>query len=347
MLYSASQIISAVKSRSRTQASTALQLQSAGTAFYVAHKSVDNDEAWQSFASTTRGNLKCTLVFLVKMVQRMIDNTQDDELNSEEFEKMIADIVLKPGKENGSIQLRFSLALIWCKDVGSLHQDLWQICVDTGRMDGLCLKGLGASEATEEVVALVYNFVSSTGDIQSPALIYCHAIGLLQNEPRCLEPFFDAYSELLLRWKMVVERGQLHRLMGGDGRHEGGKKGVVPRGAVMSCYYCQIPLVGPIPRSSDQRPVTIDPDLETVLTRCPNSRCKKPVPACSVCLMPVYVVSHKTDQGEVGKLPVDDWLSWCQNCHHGGHMKHVMDWFDKFSMCPVADCDCECGSIAL
>lgn len=277
------------------------------------------------------------------------DNIQDDE-NMESFEKMIEDLILRPGKEEGSIQLRFSLALIWCRDqnICSLHERFWQICVDTGRMDGLCLVGLGAGDATEEIVSLVYKFVSSTGDIQSAALVYCHALGLLQNEPRCLEPFFDAYSELLLQWKMVVERGFLHKLMSGDVHREKttSMKGVVAVGAVMSCYYCQMPLVGPT-RQFDQRPVTMDPNLETVLTRCPNSRCKKPVPSCSVCLMPVYVVSHKTDQGEMGSLAVEDWLSWCQNCHHGGHMKHVMEWFAQFSMCPVADCDCECGSIAL
>jgi len=339
LLFSGSQIINAVKARARSQQYGTLQ--SAGVAFDVAHRSVENDDAWQSFSPSTRANLRCAMLFLARAVKRMIDSSQDEDINSDKFEQMIEDLALYG---EGSIQLRFSLALIWCGDVSRLYSMMWQNCVDTGRMDGLCLVGLGASEKKEtadEIFSLVSKFVTSTGDIQTAALIYCHALGFLKNEPRCLEPFFNSYSELLLRWKMVVERGLLHSLMSG-----GQKDGIISRGAIMSCYYCQTPLVGPIPRQMESRAVTMDFNLETVLTKCPNTRCKKPVPQCSVCLMPVYVVSHKTEEGEVGKLPIGDWLSWCQNCHHGGHMKHLMDWFDKFSMCPVADCDCECGAIA-
>ena len=29
-------------------------------------------------------------------------------------------------------------------------------------------------------------------------------------------------------------------------------------------------------------------------------------------------------------------------CRHGGHAHHIVGWFSKQKVCPVAGCDCEC-----
>lgn len=37
-------------------------------------------------------------------------------------------------------------------------------------------------------------------------------------------------------------------------------------------------------------------------------------------------------------------------CRHGGHAHHIIGWFSKQKVCPVAGCDCECefdGAIKL
>ena len=35
-------------------------------------------------------------------------------------------------------------------------------------------------------------------------------------------------------------------------------------------------------------------------------------------------------------------FSWCMNCKHGGHLKHLAEWFNIHSKCPFAHCKCTC-----
>lgn len=47
----------------------------------------------------------------------------------------------------------------------------------------------------------------------------------------------------------------------------------------------------------------------------------------------------------------DDALVFCQNCRHGGHAVHIMEWFfgseESETLghreCAVADCTCNCA----
>ena len=75
-----------------------------------------------------------------------------------------------------------------------------------------------------------------------------------------------------------------------------------------------------MPQTLNNQAVAIDPNLDAVVTRCPHARCKKPLPQCSYCLMPLFVVSHKntTASADQQQLPLDSWVTWCQACHHGG-----------------------------
>lgn len=36
------------------------------------------------------------------------------------------------------------------------------------------------------------------------------------------------------------------------------------------------------------------------------------------------------------------WFAWCQTCKHGGHIRHLMDWFKNHDKCPFLHCKCEC-----
>jgi hypothetical protein len=40
-----------------------------------------------------------------------------------------------------------------------------------------------------------------------------------------------------------------------------------------------------------------------------------------------------------------NWFSWCQSCKHGGHIKHLIDWFKYHQKCPFLHCRCNCVSI--
>lgn len=42
---------------------------------------------------------------------------------------------------------------------------------------------------------------------------------------------------------------------------------------------------------------------------------------------------------------IGNWFSWCQTCKHGGHIKHLIEWFRYNQKCPYLHCECQCVSI--
>jgi len=45
--------------------------------------------------------------------------------------------------------------------------------------------------------------------------------------------------------------------------------------------------------------------------------------------------NSRTNMCAICHQPVDGLYFWCQRCGHGGHIHHMMDWFDKYKHCPV------------
>ena len=99
-----------------------------------------------------------------------------------------------------------------------------------------------------------------------------------------------------------------------------------------------------------------------VLSCCPNPVCRKPLPRCSICLLPLGCLnpymelrregsrlprgSHGQHRGEdlsaLANMPFAEWFSWCAKCNHGGHAHHYVSWFKNHDVCPVSNCDCRC-----
>lgn len=90
-----------------------------------------------------------------------------------------------------------------------------------------------------------------------------------------------------------------------------------------------------------------------VLSCCPNSQCRKPLPRCAICLLPLgclnpYLELRKhglqsmDDLSELSNLPFAEWFTWCMRCKHGGHTHHMVGWFSNHSTCPVSNCNCQC-----
>lgn len=49
----------------------------------------------------------------------------------------------------------------------------------------------------------------------------------------------------------------------------------------------------------------------------------------------------------IANTKVGNWFSWCQSCKHGGHIKHLIEWFRLNQKCPYLHCKCKCTSIDL
>ncbi|CAB4010843.1 Hypothetical predicted protein [Paramuricea clavata] len=72
----------------------------------------------------------------------------------------------------------------------------------------------------------------------------------------------------------------------------------------------------------------------TFHTICSNAGCRKPLAldkcgwSCAKCksLTPACSICNTTVRGL---------LAWCQGCGHGGHLRHIKDWFKKYRNCPT------------
>lgn len=95
------------------------------------------------------------------------------------------------------------------------------------------------------------------------------------------------------------------------------------------------------------------PGERAKMNGCPS--CRKPMPRCAVCLLPLNHSrgAEMGGRGEKAKRAAADsaaaqfgeWFSWCQSCHHGGHSDHTIEWFATHTHCPVTDCSCPCATL--
>jgi len=187
---------------------------------------------------------------------------------------------------------------------------------------------------------LICMYVQKTGDVQTAALLFCHAAHF-RYPPMGLQRYFAQYVALLTRWRLHRQRVDLHSLIGSRLRRDDETQGRAP---VLYCVGCGDPLTGTLALQSAHAGQG-QSEIEAITRICPRETCQRPTPACAVCLLPVLVIRSKGDEEHPPVLAVDNWVSWCQNCQHGGHMGHLEEWFETHIECPVAGCDCQCGSL--
>jgi hypothetical protein len=80
---------------------------------------------------------------------------------------------------------------------------------------------------------------------------------------------------------------------------------------------------------------------ETRAMACPH--CAKPLPRCAICLLHLGEGLGRQPGADGGAF--EDWFAWCQTCHHGGHARHLSDWFASHVECPVSNCSCSCAQL--
>merc|ERR1712232_389120 len=87
---------------------------------------------------------------------------------------------------------------------------------------------------------LVKTYVTCSGDVQSAALLFCHAAHL-DRPPDKLKYFFALYTTLLFRWQLHRQRAGLHSLLLARLPQDDTAQN---RSAVLFCYFCNGPLTG-------------------------------------------------------------------------------------------------------
>ncbi|KAF8063440.1 hypothetical protein FPV67DRAFT_243862 [Lyophyllum atratum] len=230
-----------------------------------------------------------------------------------------------------------------------------------GDIDGIIIPGLSNKAGLD----ILQGYVDRTGDIQSAAILGSYVrpprnpshprsiSGMERRVGRWVEGYrdlLDGFKLFHLRVGFDIERGQV-ALGGRGGVVTGGGVGDwVPRQIIIRCNYCNKPVVpdGPGGGIGAEIGGVQQPGRPTACYHCNRS-----LPRCSICLMTLAIVQDAVREAEMlhsqPKDAFDDAIVMCQTCRHGGHVAHILDWFNgedggpAHDVCAVADCDCRCA----
>lgn len=213
---------------------------------------------------------------------------------------------------------------------------------------------------------ILSSYLDKTRDIQTVGLASCHLRYLLFMNENKLNEWFRLYKEILTQMKLYEIRSNLDKdsneLKKVIGEKEKSFKGNILTNEDMDkslisqkCFYCNCSL-SHITNIGSQR------KGYSILSRSDKPRimncleCLKPLPSCAICLLPITIqnpyldnMSRKKNNSDENPdldiLNIDEALVWCQTCRHGGHYKHMVEWFMEYNECPVSDCNCECSML--
>nr|CAG4714812.1 unnamed protein product [Naegleria fowleri] len=244
-------------------------------------------------------------------------------------------------------------------DLGKYILSLKEKGLATGDIQGLLLTGLQSNESYQ----LMQKYVDRTGDVQTACLVFNRAL-TTKNNNSIADIWMENYRDLLDRWKMWEERAfldiSIQQSLRGESviSHEGatptqssvntfsGTAPILQASVSIKCAFCSQSLHhSSLLSSKGGRQAQLANKHGNNLsmpktTSCPS--CRKPLPKCAVCLMAFGSPSHS--MGGNSSSEMDFCFSWCTRCKHGGHVKHLLDWFENHEECPVSDCKCKCFS---
>uniref|UniRef100_A0A913HZ60 C2H2-type domain-containing protein n=1 Tax=Strongyloides stercoralis TaxID=6248 RepID=A0A913HZ60_STRER len=120
-----------------------------------------------------------------------------------------------------------------------------------------------------------------------------------------------------------------------------------PPQVTICCNFCKEPInrdkTKDTQNESDMKHLSLlkqkDKSSEGRSMACKN--CRKPLPKCSICRLHFGTPMHEDEKND-DETNSDNWFTWCTNCLHGGHKKHLVNWFRAFDICPVSGCGCLC-----
>ena len=235
--------------------------------------------------------------------------------------------------------------------------------VENGDIEALLLTG-----ASNDGLELLQHYVEATSDVQTVSLVILHSLP----SPFYFNPkvtaWVESYRNILNCWRLWNKRAlfdiEWNKCMSPPinlGPH-----------LFVTCNYCG-KSISPYAQSLSEnenagnsnkgKPNYDNQNYGRVNVGSSNNmmrvqsclNCRKPLPKCCLCLTPLGTPAgtfgrenEKSNQVNFLKRkvnPFTSWFSWCQTCRHGGHAKHLMDWFKDEAECPVSGCSCKCMSL--
>ncbi|KAL9648672.1 hypothetical protein ABK040_016301 [Willaertia magna] len=231
--------------------------------------------------------------------------------------------------------------------------------IKNGDIQGIIITGL---QQSQDSLSLIQKYVDRTCDVQTASLL-CNRTLRNVNQHQLGDVWMETYRDLLDRWKMWEERAYLdigiEQVLRGENiiHSEGTFNNHANRAfsgiststqptVSVKCVFCNQSLHHSsllLSKGGRQAQLATKQGNTSSMpktTSCPS--CRKPLPKCSVCLMPFGSPPHSMGSSQTSDL--DFSFAWCTRCKHGGHVKHLLDWFKTHEECPVSDCTCKCFS---
>ncbi|XP_046846433.1 LOW QUALITY PROTEIN: GATOR complex protein MIOS-like [Xenia sp. Carnegie-2017] len=251
-------------------------------------------------------------------------------------------------------QVAFACKFLSDDKLVSFLYELSRKMIDAGNLEGILVTGM-----TESGLSLLQNYINKTGDIQTACLLAINSLSpKYLNDSTKVDNWIQSYRDLLDRWGLWHERAKF------DIYHSnkiGGFK-VESQQISVSCSFCGNSILSKNPVSQAGRKLRFFSPKEKPTNKVKSMSCNgcgNPLPRCSQCLLRMGTTStyhdNKTKSANESendftvdkrKLNVSDlWFAWCQTCRHGGHVKHMLEWFEEHTECPVNNCDCNCMSL--
>lgn len=267
--------------------------------------------------------------------------------------------IIKDHDLNFTDRLAFAYRFLGAKTLENYLKEVIDEAKEKGYLGVLLLVGKNT-----EGVEIIQNYLNNTGDIQSVALLGVYfRLFRFPNEDyfkNLLSEYKDIMNKLgywedriLLEKKMMeIEKSFADTIK--DRKEKEQMQDKSSYSASQRCYFCNSSLAHPtlLNQLSENRKsfAQMHKYEKTRINFCPD--CLKPLPNCSICLLPVSVlnpyielqekIKRVTSKRENTTIDPEEALIWCQQCKHGGHFGHISEWFQNHTKCPVSGCMCEC-----
>ncbi|GAA5975273.1 hypothetical protein JCM11641_005912 [Rhodosporidiobolus odoratus] len=249
-----------------------------------------------------------------------------------------------PLKDRVAVALRF----LSDSELIPFLQDLGEEALSSSDLEAVVLFGL-----RNDGLKLLSSFVDRTSDVQTVALACSFTSpGLIRADIR-VKRWVETYRSQLDQFQLYAARAMFDASRGKRARTAieqakvAGRNGeakevaealrrAAPPQILLRCQFCGTKIspagkkgsgLGSVERNGGDQ-------AGKRSTVCPS--CSKQLPACCICLSRPSVHAFDTNGPST--------LCWCQRCRHGGHVEHILAWFDTSTVCAVAGCDCECSS---
>ncbi|GAM17954.1 hypothetical protein SAMD00019534_011290 [Acytostelium subglobosum LB1] len=246
--------------------------------------------------------------------------------------------ILEESSVTLATKVAFACRYLDSQDLVSFVDKMTLQVAEQGNLHGIILTGLSVRG-----IDLLQQYIDRTSDIQTACLVASLVVPKHFHDKR-VPRWISLYSELLDTWECWHERAtfDIHRISWSE----------PPTSQIFAkCGYCQMSFSFESVSNGSMAGRNPRVNTRSKVPCCPH--CKQPLPRCCLCLLPMscmvpgidYKKPSNREFWTAGAEPFDDWFTWCQTCRHGGHARHISDWFKDHQQCPVTDCTCKCSSI--